>query len=122
MGKMHSFFVRTEDTGSVVGAVLPLSLAHPPQCLPALQLGYSPLHQAAQQGHTDIVTLLLRHGASPNEASSVSAARPRFPRPALTAAETRLHRGSSGHPPGHLGPEQAPGGTGPPPGGGSLSY
>ncbi|KAF5920678.1 hypothetical protein HPG69_014715 [Diceros bicornis minor] len=36
----------------------------------ALQLGYSPLHQAAQQGHTDIVTLLLKNGASPNEVSS----------------------------------------------------
>uniref|UniRef100_A0A8C1GL45 Ankyrin 1, erythrocytic b n=1 Tax=Cyprinus carpio TaxID=7962 RepID=A0A8C1GL45_CYPCA len=30
-------------------------------------LGYTPLHQAAQQGHTDIVTLLLKHGALPNE-------------------------------------------------------
>ena len=76
MGKMRSFFFfRTEDTGSVVGgAVLPLSLAHPPKRLSTLQLGYSPLHQAAQQGHTDIVTLLLRHGASPNEVSSVSIA------------------------------------------------
>lgn len=37
-----------------------------------LQLGYTPLHQAAQQGHTDIVTLLLKSGASPNEVSSVS--------------------------------------------------
>uniref|UniRef100_F7A191 Ankyrin 1 n=1 Tax=Ornithorhynchus anatinus TaxID=9258 RepID=F7A191_ORNAN len=33
-------------------------------------LGYTPLHQAAQQGHTDIVTLLLKNGASPNEVSS----------------------------------------------------
>ncbi|GCC43380.1 hypothetical protein chiPu_0027295 [Chiloscyllium punctatum] len=30
-------------------------------------MGYTPLHQAAQQGHTDIVNLLLKHGASPNE-------------------------------------------------------
>uniref|UniRef100_A0A4W4F8A4 ZU5 domain-containing protein n=1 Tax=Electrophorus electricus TaxID=8005 RepID=A0A4W4F8A4_ELEEL len=30
-------------------------------------VGYTPLHQAAQQGHTDIVTLLLKHGAQPNE-------------------------------------------------------
>lgn len=37
------------------------------------QLGYTPLHQAAQQGHTDIVTLLLKHGAQPNEATTVSA-------------------------------------------------
>lgn len=42
------------------------------KCLLALQLGYSPLHQAAQQGHTDVVTLLLKNGASPNEVSSVS--------------------------------------------------
>lgn len=36
-----------------------------------LQMGYTPLHQAAQQGHTDIVTLLLKHGAQPNEITSV---------------------------------------------------
>lgn len=36
-----------------------------------LQMGYTPLHQAAQQGHTDIVTLLLKHGALPNEITSV---------------------------------------------------
>lgn len=35
-------------------------------------MGYTPLHQAAQQGHTDIVTLLLKHGAQPNEITSVS--------------------------------------------------
>uniref|UniRef100_A0A8C9TCM3 Ankyrin 3 n=1 Tax=Scleropages formosus TaxID=113540 RepID=A0A8C9TCM3_SCLFO len=29
--------------------------------------GYTPLHQAAQQGHTHIINLLLQHGASPNE-------------------------------------------------------
>uniref|UniRef100_A0A669EC53 Ankyrin 1 n=1 Tax=Oreochromis niloticus TaxID=8128 RepID=A0A669EC53_ORENI len=33
-------------------------------------MGYTPLHQAAQQGHTDIVTLLLKHGAQPNEITS----------------------------------------------------
>lgn len=43
-----------------------------PSSLVSLQLGYTPLHQAAQQGHTDIVTLLLKHGASPNEVSTVS--------------------------------------------------
>lgn len=32
---------------------------------------YTPLHQAAQQGHTDIVTVLLKHGAQPNETTSV---------------------------------------------------
>lgn len=35
------------------------------------QAGYTPLHQAAQQGHTDIVTLLLKHGAQPNEITTV---------------------------------------------------
>lgn len=40
--------------------------------LSCLQLGYTPLHQAAQQGHTDIVTLLLKHGAQPNETTAVS--------------------------------------------------
>uniref|UniRef100_A0A8C4HWC6 Ankyrin-3 n=1 Tax=Dicentrarchus labrax TaxID=13489 RepID=A0A8C4HWC6_DICLA len=39
-----------------------LSLFFPP-----LQNGYTPLHQAAQQGHTHIINLLLHHGASPNE-------------------------------------------------------
>lgn len=42
---------------------------HPPSLYP--QMGYTPLHQAAQQGHTDIVTLLLKHGAQPNEITSV---------------------------------------------------
>lgn len=37
-------------------------------------MGYTPLHQAAQQGHTDIVTLLLKHGAQPNEITSVRSA------------------------------------------------
>lgn len=41
-------------------------------CTPSSpQMGYTPLHQAAQQGHTDIVTLLLKHGAQPNEITSV---------------------------------------------------
>ena len=118
MGKMPFFFfftLHTEDIGSVVvgSASSFLSLAHPPKCLPALQLGYSPLHQAAQQGHTDIVALLLKHGASPNEASSVSARGP-DPDSCSRAAETPLHQGSSGQPPGCLGPEQAPRGMGSP--------
>uniref|UniRef100_A0A9J7YU74 Ankyrin 1, erythrocytic b n=1 Tax=Cyprinus carpio carpio TaxID=630221 RepID=A0A9J7YU74_CYPCA len=37
-----------------------------------ISLGYTPLHQAAQQGHTDIVTLLLKHGALPNEITTVN--------------------------------------------------
>ena len=36
-----------------------------------LQVDYTPLHQAAQQGHTDIVTLLLKHAAQPNDLTSV---------------------------------------------------
>ena len=40
--------------------------------LPRLQNGYTPLHQAAQQGHTHIINLLLHHGASPNELTAVS--------------------------------------------------
>lgn len=47
-------------------------LSHVVVVLLLLQLGYTPLHQAAQQGHTDIVTLLLKHGAQPNEITTVS--------------------------------------------------
>lgn len=36
-----------------------------------VQNGYTPLHQAAQQGHTHIINLLLQHGASPNELTLV---------------------------------------------------
>ena len=37
------------------------------------ELGYTPLHQAAQQGHSQIVNLLLDTGkASPNTVSNVS--------------------------------------------------
>ena len=44
-------------------------------------MGYTPLHQAAQQGHTDIVSLLLKHGAPPNEITTV---RPRGQPPSLS--------------------------------------
>lgn len=48
-----------------------------------LQNGYTPLHQAAQQGHTHIINVLLQHGAAPNELTVVSAGGPprgrRFP-------------------------------------------
>jgi ankyrin repeat protein len=33
--------------------------------------GYTPLHQAAQQGHNNIVRYLLEHGASPNSKTVV---------------------------------------------------
>ena len=36
------------------------------------ELGYSPLHQAAQQGHSQIVNLLLDANASPNTTANVS--------------------------------------------------
>jgi ankyrin len=34
--------------------------------------GYTPLHQAAQQGHNNVVRFLLEHGASPNTKTAVS--------------------------------------------------
>lgn len=43
----------------------------PPRSAPS-QNGYTPLHQAAQQGHTHIVNLLLQHGAATNELTVVS--------------------------------------------------
>ena len=36
------------------------------------ELGYTALHQAAQQGHTQIVNMLLENNASPNTLSIVS--------------------------------------------------
>lgn len=47
------------------------------------QNGYTPLHQAAQQGHTHIINLLLQHGASANELTVVSAS---------AKKHTRAHR------------------------------
>lgn len=38
-----------------------------------LQNGYTPLHQAAQQGHTHIINVLLQNNASPNELTVVRA-------------------------------------------------
>lgn len=32
---------------------------------------YTPLHQAAQQGHNNVVRYLLEHGASPNITTTV---------------------------------------------------
>ena len=37
-----------------------------------LQLGYTPLHQAAQQGQVIVVNTLLKHKASPNAVTNVS--------------------------------------------------
>src|SRR6218665_1173742 len=37
-----------------------------------LQLGYTPLHQAAQQGHLAVINLLLKYQASPNAITHAS--------------------------------------------------
>ncbi|NXD65143.1 ANK1 protein, partial [Eolophus roseicapillus] len=58
----------TTRRGAFLGPQTPIADGSTP--CPPLQLGYTPLHQAAQQGHTDVVTLLLKHGASPNEIST----------------------------------------------------
>lgn len=34
-------------------------------------IGYTPLHQAAQQGHTHIVNVLLENSAQPNAVTNV---------------------------------------------------
>lgn len=39
-------------------------------------IGYTPLHQAAQQGHTLIINLLLKHKADPNAVTNVSTRTP----------------------------------------------
>lgn len=36
-----------------------------------LQNGYTPLHQAAQQGNTHIINVLLQHGAKPSATTVV---------------------------------------------------
>jgi len=38
----------------------------------SVQLGYTPLHQAAQQGKVDAVKALLKHRADPNALTAVS--------------------------------------------------
>ena len=42
------------------------------QVNPVTSAGYTPLHQAAQQGHTLIISLLLEHKAQPNAVTNVS--------------------------------------------------
>jgi len=37
-----------------------------------MQMGYTPLHQAAQQGHVMAVNILLKYNASPNAVTAVS--------------------------------------------------
>lgn len=64
-------------------------------CAPPLQNGYTPLHQAAQQGHTHIINVLLQHGAKPNATTAVSPERvpplrqPRLPHPSSRVLESR---------------------------------
>lgn len=36
-----------------------------------MQQGYTPLHQAAQQGHVLVINMLLRYKADPNALTSV---------------------------------------------------
>jgi len=36
-----------------------------------MQMGYTPLHQAAQQGHVMAINILLKYNASPNAVTSV---------------------------------------------------
>lgn len=43
------------------------------------QNGYTPLHQAAQQGHTHVINVLLQHGARPEATTAVRGAPARFP-------------------------------------------
>lgn len=46
------------------------------------QSGYTPLHQAAQQGHTHIINVLLQHGARPDATTTVRPPHPvPLPRP-----------------------------------------
>lgn len=52
-----------------------------------VQNGYTPLHQAAQQGHTHIINVLLQHGAAPNELTVVSAGLEKVP--GVTGKEQR---------------------------------
>jgi len=35
-------------------------------------MGYTPLHQAAQQGHVMAINILLKYNASPNSVTAVS--------------------------------------------------
>lgn len=48
-----------------------LANAPPLQVGATTRAGYTPLHQAAQQGHNAVVRLLLDNGASPNAQTAV---------------------------------------------------
>jgi ankyrin len=47
-------------------------LSHGANVKATTSLGYTPLHQAAQQGHTNIVNTLLENSAQPNAVTNVS--------------------------------------------------
>ena len=47
-------------------------LEHQASVSATTKVGYTPLHQAAQQGHVLVVNLLLKNGASPNAVTNVS--------------------------------------------------
>jgi len=60
--------------------------------------GYTPLHQAAQQGHPMIVNLLLENGASPNAVTTVSS----FSSPSSTCSLSHRQRFVGHRPPRSL--------------------
>lgn len=46
-------------------------MEHGAQVSANTRASYTPLHQAAQQGHNNVVRYLLEHGANPNVYTSV---------------------------------------------------
>jgi len=40
-------------------------------CVTELQYGYTPLHQATHQGHLNVISVLLKNGASPDCVTNV---------------------------------------------------
>lgn len=49
-----------------------LLIEHGAEVNPVTGAGYTPLHQAAQQGHVLIISLLLKNKANPNALTNVS--------------------------------------------------
>lgn len=88
--KMVNFLLQN---GAVVNAktkVAPPPRLHPPLFTTLIldnglfptQSGYTPLHQAAQQGNTHVINVLLQHGAKPNAMTLVGSPRRRACSPA----------------------------------------
>jgi ankyrin repeat protein len=63
-----------DDQGREMDSIMIIYFLPPPRFNPffPLQMGYTPLHQAAQQGHVQVCNLLLKNNASPNAISNVS--------------------------------------------------